>query len=173
MAKNLLQLQWIENSLPESVLKKHMFGGYAYYLHEKLVLVMFEKGGGKSFDGKRYPFELWNGCMFPVEKEVQHKVLEVFPFLVPHPILPKWLYLPLNTEDFDEKIESLLRKVFSPVSLFGVVPKVKRKSSAETKIMDSNIDTRRPRMFGDLKKALKTKSSQRSADKNKKRKAAK
>ncbi|MGZ3772218.1 MAG: TfoX/Sxy family DNA transformation protein [Pseudobdellovibrionaceae bacterium] len=157
MAK-LQQLQWVEELLPLDILKKSMFGGNAYYRDQKLVLVLFEKSGNKNFHGKRFKFELWNGCMFPVEKSLHGEVLALFPFLISHPVLPKWLYLPQDTEDFDDRVEILVRKIFAPKSIFGVIPKEKKakikvseksKGKIQKRSIEEEIDTTQPRMFSD------------------------
>ncbi|WP_413574613.1 TfoX/Sxy family DNA transformation protein [Bdellovibrio sp. HCB290] len=148
MAKEPLELKWIENLLPEEgYRRKSMFGGFAYYLDEKIVLITFEAGNKTN----------WNGCMFPVEHQNQAKALDQFPILTPHPILPKWLYLPIETEGFEEWVSDILRVALRPNSHWGSFPKEKKsagasgKSKAKKVAMDipKNMDTRRPRMFSD------------------------
>ncbi|QDK45685.1 hypothetical protein DOM22_11275 [Bdellovibrio sp. ZAP7] len=150
MAKEPLELKWIENLLPEEgYRRKSMFGGFAYYLDEKIILITFEAGHKSN----------WNGCMFPVEREFQNKALEKFPILNPHPVLPKWLYLPIETEGFDEWVSDILRVALRPNSIWGSIPKEKtksaqgktkgRKATAAKEVITEKIDTRRPRMFSD------------------------
>ncbi|MNK12057.1 hypothetical protein D3C87_301130 [compost metagenome] len=154
MAKEPQELKWIEDLLPEEgYRRKPMFGGFAYYIDEKVVLVTFESLGNRVYRHKTYDFEIWNGCMFPVEKEHQDKAFKKFPFLVSHPVLPKWLYLPIETENFDELVSEVIAQVVRPQSYWGSVPKkkskgAKPKKAAEEKI-SIKIDTRRPRMFSD------------------------
>ncbi|WP_413293763.1 TfoX/Sxy family DNA transformation protein [Bdellovibrio sp. HCB185ZH] len=150
MAKEPLELKWIENLLPEEgYRRKSMFGGFAYYLDEKIILITFEAGHKSK----------WNGCMFPVEHELQSKALQQFPILSPHPILPKWLYLPIETEGFDEWVSDILRVALRPNSIWGSLPKEKskstkgktqgRKTAVAKEVINEKIDTRRPRMFSD------------------------
>jgi hypothetical protein len=169
-----VDLDWFEDLLPEGFLKKRMFGGFAYYLDEKLVLLLFESTGNHQYRGQHYDFEIWNGCMFPVEKENQSEIVKRFPFLISHPILPKWLYLPFETENFDELAESLLRELRRRNPLMGTIPKPKSskrapsgerrgkgKGSSRSLEDEEIIDTRRPKMFSEdsaeevLKKARK------------------
>lgn len=144
MAKEPQELKWIEDLLPEGDFRrKSMFGGFAYYMGEKMVLLIFES------DDKR-----WNGCMFPVEKEFHVQALNKFPQLSPHKILPKWLYLPLNTEGFDEVVSDIIKQVLRPTGFWGTIPKAKVKKGKVTKKVRAEevsvkIDTRRPRMFSD------------------------
>lgn len=151
--KMLEELLWVEELLPDEVLKKHMFGGFAYYHHEKLILVIFENPGDNKYRGSQFDFDLWHGCMFPVERDFHKKALMEFPFLFPHPVLGKWLYLPTQTEDFDEKVRDVLRKVQRPSSFWGTIPKTKSPKVKSSKKLVSTkmekVDTRRPRMFSD------------------------
>lgn len=154
MAKELSELYWVEDLLPEGSIRKRMFGGFSYYLDEKLLLVVFESTGSKVHRGTKYEFEIWNGCMFPAEKEFHPSILEQFPHLVNHPVLPKWLYLPMETEDFEAKVEGILKELRRRNPWFGSYPK--GRSSAKTTGKSKRapepidrIDTRRPRMFSD------------------------
>ncbi|AZZ36198.1 hypothetical protein CIK05_05120 [Bdellovibrio sp. qaytius] len=143
MAKTLNELQWIEDQLPESFNRRAMFGGVAYYDGPFLKLLLFE---GSS--------ERWNGCMFPAEKEHHPKLLKQFPFLVNHSILPKWLYLPLSDENFEDNAKKVVRELSKPQTLWGTIPD--RKKKAEKKLTKplkiekvSPTDMRKPRMFRD------------------------
>lgn len=103
-----------------------MFGGIGYYFNDRLIVTLFNFSGNKSFKGKKYKIELWQGAFFPVEKQHQPSVIEQFPFLSPHPILGKWLYLPLQTDEFIDQVEQVLPYLLRPGSLFGTVPKKKK-----------------------------------------------
>ena len=147
MAKEPGELKWIEDLLPEDgYRRKAMFGGFSYYIDEKMILLMFES------DDKR-----WNGVMFPVDKEFHPQALGKFPELTEHSILPKWLFLPLETEGFDELVSDILREVLRPNSFWGTIPKGKgKKTTTEKKKKDkllegisARMDTRTPRMFSD------------------------
>lgn len=153
MAKEPGELKWIEELLPEErYRRKSMFGGFSYYIDEKIILLIFES------DDKR-----WNGVMFPVERELQPQALSKFPQLFPHVILPKWLYLPLNTEGFEELIPDILREVLRPNSFWGSIPKPKNKKgkkeipkskskksgTGKDDGISAKMDTRRPRLFSD------------------------
>lgn len=145
MAKILTNLNWVEELLPKDVLRKPMFGGFAYYLENKLVLVIFESTGSRSYKNKKFKFELWNGCMFPVEREYHADIQKKYTYLINHPVLPKWFYLPLDTEDFDQNVEQLIKEIKKHNVKFGVIPKQKK-----SKInIDLSIDTSKPRMFSE------------------------
>jgi hypothetical protein len=152
MAKELENLYWIEDLLPQDIQRRRMFGGFAYYAAEKLMLLMFESLGNTSYHGEKYDFEIWNGCMFPVEKDLQPQVLKSYPYLISHPVLPKWLYLPAEAEDFEGLVQPLLREIRRKSELFGTIPNSKKTSKKKLKadVEDEEIlDTSRPTMFSD------------------------
>ncbi|MGZ3692241.1 MAG: TfoX/Sxy family DNA transformation protein, partial [Pseudobdellovibrio sp.] len=147
MAKELAELYWIGELLPSNIVRKSMFGGFAYYLDTKLVLLLFESTGSKKYKNQAYDFELWNGCMFPAEKENHAKIKNKFSFLINHPILPKWLYLPLETENFEDNVRKVLREIRKQSPLFGTTPKAKQKKMKSSPNVKLNL--KRPRMFSD------------------------
>lgn len=153
MAKEPSELKWVESLLPEDFRRRPMFGGFSYYVGEKMVLALFESTqGSRSYKGQVYDFDLWRGCMFPVEKEYQDQALRRFPFLHNHPILPKWLYLPVETEGFDDLLTEVMAQATKPTGYWGAIPTRKAKK-ANRKVREekipANLDTRTPRMFSD------------------------
>ena len=164
MGKEPQELKWIETLLPEDGFRrKSMFGGWAYYIDDRIVMLIFENPGDYKYQKKTYKFEVWNGCMFPVEHEHHEKALKQFPELVNHPVLPKWLYLPLHTEGFDELVSEVLNQAVKTTGFWGSTPKGKAKKGKAQKPVKlekipTNIDTRKPRMFSDepAEQVLKT-----------------
>lgn len=144
MANELNNLQWVEENLPRMHQRKRMFGGFGYYLDEKLILVVFETYGNKAYRGQKFDFEIWNGCMFPVEKDLHHEVLQNFPFLINHPVLPKWLYLPAESEDFENNADLILKELRRRNTWFGTFPKQKK---PKIKKSIGRINMRVPQMF--------------------------
>lgn len=153
MPKKLNELDWIEDLLPPDIVRKHMFGGFAYYLQNKMVLAIFESVGDRSYKDKHYDFDIWNGCMFPCEREQHTEILKKYPFLVNHPVLPKWLYLPVQNETFEANAETLLKEIRRRSPLFGVIPKEKKKSAKVNRkknLQDEKITQfKKPSMFRD------------------------
>lgn len=154
MAKTLQELQWVADLLPENFLRRAMFGGFAYYDNLLLKLVIFEGGTETSYRGIQYNFEIWNGCMFPAEKEYHAQLLKKYPFLVNHPILPKWLYLPVKTENFDDLIEKVIKDIQRPNTVWGTLSDRKKKSLHGSKKAEkiekvSTQAMRKPQMFRD------------------------
>ncbi len=132
-----------------------MFGGFAYYIDQKIFLTIFENEGDFVFKNETFDFEIWNGCLFPIEKEFHPKAFQKFPFLKNHPVLKKWLYLPLKTENFDDCVIQILKDILKPNSFWGVRVKPKNKSKkTKSRLRNQKIsakDLRTPKMFSDKK----------------------
>lgn len=150
MAKRLENLDWIEDLLPKSIVRKAMFGGFAYYVEQKMVLAIFEDEKTRTYKNKTAKYAIWNGCMFPVEKHLHPEILEKYPFLTNHPVLPKWLYLAAESENFENNVEEIIVQIRKRNEKFGVIPKSKNKTTTQVKKTKfEKIDTRKPRMFSD------------------------
>ncbi|HVT72026.1 MAG TPA: hypothetical protein VHD61_02740 [Lacunisphaera sp.] len=109
--------QWLWEPLerdPAFVLRS-MFGAKAVYLDGKLMLC-FSAGE-----------EPWDGLLVCTD-QARHGALQAdFPALVPHRILPKWLYLSGNTDAFDRVAPQLVALARSRDPRLGVVPAPKRR----------------------------------------------
>lgn len=95
---------------------RRMFGGLAAYLGEKIVLVLFEREDDTD----------WNGILFPTTRESHEAIIREFDSLVPHSILPKWLYLPMSAADFESTTERIARLIARGDPRFGVVAEKKK-----------------------------------------------
>ena len=90
--------QWLWEPLeadPTFVLRP-MFGGCAAYLDGRLMLY---------FTAKEEP---WRGVLVCTERRHQESLGRDFAGLAPHPILPKWLYLPENADRFESQAERIV-----------------------------------------------------------------
>lgn len=146
MDQLLRNLAWIEEMLPAEVIPKKMLGGIGYYLDEKLILILVESSRTREHKGILYPFEIWNGCFFPIEKIKQNKVWSLYPNLENHPVKKNCLYLPADAQDIEEYIKLLLREIKKRNPLFGIMIKLKSQQG-EFKIDSEAMDTSKPILF--------------------------
>ena len=126
--KKPFTLEWVFDPLRDNPTfrSKRMFGGLAAYFMDRLVMVLTESPGEKSYRGKDYSMEIWNGILFPTERGYHEELVRDFPALMPHPVLGKWLYLPFCQEDFEEMAIRLGELVLSEDPRFGVLSAKKR-----------------------------------------------
>src|SRR5262245_30463590 len=75
---------------------RSMFGARAAYLDGRMVL---------CFCAGEEP---WRGVLVCTEREHQPALQAEFPVLTPHPILPKWLYLPESADTFERIAQRLV-----------------------------------------------------------------
>ena len=118
--QDLRNMLWIEELLPAEVISKRMHGGVGYYLDDNLVLILVEASRSRDYKGRNYPFEIWNGCLFPVVPIKQTVVWSKFNSLENHPASKHWLYLPADTEAFEEEIKNLIKELKKRNPLFGI-----------------------------------------------------
>ena len=115
--------QWLWEPLetdPSFVLRP-MFGGKALYLDGKLMLYFTAKA------------EPWCGVLVATGRSFHPLLLVDFPELTPHPILPKWLYLPESADSFERSATRLVALARRRDPRLGVLPKPKRRSPARAK----------------------------------------
>lgn len=108
-----------------SFYQKKMFGGLAAYLDGRMVMVLVEDPGERSYREKSWDYDIWNGIMLPTEKAYQRSLMEEFKGLKPHPVLGKWLYLRGDDDDFETKARSLAECIAARDERIGIEPKVR------------------------------------------------
>ncbi len=91
-----------------------MFGSQACYFNGLLVLVLSDKA------------EPWRGVLVPCEREQHPAIVREFATLAPHPILPKWLYLPESVASFERDAERIVAHIQRLDPRFGIVPPARR-----------------------------------------------
>lgn len=95
---------------------RSMFGTKTVYLDGKLMLC-FSAGE-----------EPWRGMLVCTDHPQQPPLRADFPELRPHPILPKWLYLPEANDRFETVAAQLVRLARERDPRIGVVPRPKKRS---------------------------------------------
>ncbi len=120
-------LKWLAEPLLDepSLISKPMFGALAYYLRGMLVLVLSDR------------MPPWKGVLLPTEREFHPALISDFPALAPHPILGKWLYLPVTAEDFESIAADIVQAISEGDPRIGVEPKPKKKKRADKKRKNS------------------------------------
>lgn len=119
-------LMWIEDQLPPGVEAIPKHGGMAYYQDQKMILILVEERDGTSeHKGVTYPFEIWNGAIFPIEYRKQSAFFLKYSFLENHPANKDWLYIPANTDSFEEEVKQLIREIHRQNPLLGTAVKFK------------------------------------------------
>jgi hypothetical protein len=118
-ARVIHPLQWLWEPLESdpTFLLRSMFGAKAVYLDGRLVLCFCH--------GK----EPWRGLLVCTERENHASLLAELPTLAPHPILPKWLYLPLSLTEFDRVATRLVQLSRQRDRRIGIIPPVRKKKT--------------------------------------------
>lgn len=95
-----------------------MFGIKVAYLDGKLVL---------GFAARTAP---WKGVLVGTERGHHPALVAEFPSLLPHPILPKWLYLPEFADDFESAAQRLVAMAARRDPRIGITPKPRKQVRA-------------------------------------------
>ncbi len=116
-------LLWLAEPLQDdpSYLDKAMFGGRAVHYGGRFVLYLSWKE------------EPWRGVLVPTEREHQPALIAEFPALAPHPVLPRWLYLPEAAPTFEADAARLVALIRRLDPRLGVVPGASAKKPAKTR----------------------------------------
>jgi hypothetical protein len=94
-----------------------MFGTKAAYVGGKLAL---------CFSARREP---WHGVLVATDHCHHESLRHEFSNLLPHPILPKWLYLPDASPRFEATVTKLVEAVRRRDPRIGIEPKPRRARS--------------------------------------------
>ena len=98
-----------------------MFGSKAVYLDGKLMA---------AFIAKEEP---WRGMLVCTERSHHAQLVAEFPALSPHPILPKWLYLPERADNFERTAARLVELARRRDPRIGVTPQPKKGSKTKSR----------------------------------------
>lgn len=115
-ARRVHRYAWLWEPLEQdaSFVLGAMFGTKVAYLDGRLML---------CFSAKEEP---WRGVLVCTERASHASLLAEFRALSPHPILPKWLYLPESADDFERVAERLVALATRRDPRIGVAPKGKK-----------------------------------------------
>ncbi|UXR66085.1 hypothetical protein EZJ49_07460 [Bdellovibrio bacteriovorus] len=120
MKNGLNEFLWIEELLPAGTESAPKHGGMAYYLDMKLIMILVENPESTyEHKGVTYPFQIWNGCILPVEYRKQNAFFLKFSFLENHPANKDWLYIPAESENFEDEVRQFVREITKRNPLLG------------------------------------------------------
>lgn len=123
-AKRVHPYQWLWEPLEDDAgfMLRAMFGGKSAYLDGKLML---------HFTAGEEP---WRGVLVCTFHEHQASLIAEFPELAPHPILPKWLYLPEADDHFERvaaRLVALARRRDPRLGVVGAAKKKRKRSGVK------------------------------------------
>ena len=109
--------EWLWEPLADDAtfVLRAMFGAKAVYLDGKLML---------CFCAGEEP---WRGVLACTSREHHASLRADFPELTPHPILPKWLYLPESTDRFETAASRLVALARRRDPRLGVIPQPRKR----------------------------------------------
>ena len=112
--------EWLWEPLEADVtfVLRSMFGAKAAYLDGKLML---------CFCASEEP---WRGVLVCTDRTRHPALLAEFPVLSPHPVLPKWLYLPESADRFEPLATRLVVLARRRDPRLGVLPKPRKSRQA-------------------------------------------
>lgn len=122
------------------IVTRPMFGCLAIYYQGLNVALLANETGTKTYRETIYPFDLWDGVLLPTSREHHRSLQTDFNDLVVHPVLGKWLYLPQQTEGFEDILETLVRLIRRNDPRFGIVPQAKAKKNQQRRTRPSNTN---------------------------------
>ncbi len=129
--KEFENLQYFEGLQEDpSFSTKSMFGCLAVYYGGLNVALLASDPGSNTYRNEVFDFDLWDGILIPTDRVHHASLLKEFPELKIHPVLGKWLYLPQQTEGFEEILMRLIRKIKLTDPRFGILPKSRAKKKA-------------------------------------------
>ena len=111
------RLAWLWEPLEADVTFElgSMFGTKVVFIGGRLVL---------CFATKEEP---WRGLLVCTDRVHQESLMNDFPGISPHPVLPKWLYLPESHLRFERTAERLVEAVRQRDPRIGIVPGQKKR----------------------------------------------
>jgi hypothetical protein len=122
-----------ELSSDDSFFVKKFFRGLSIYFCGRAVAYLSNRPGDRSFRGKDYRIEIWNGCLIPTHRERHAELLRSIKGSVIHPVIEKWIYLPQNSEHFEDSMVQLVNMIKNKGLLIGIEADLKPKKARSTK----------------------------------------
>jgi hypothetical protein len=116
-------------SVHDSFYLRKFFRGLSIYVFGKAVAYLSDRPGDRSFRGKKYKLDIWNGCLVPTKREHHPELLKSIKGTLVHPVIEKWLYLPCSSEHFEDSMIQLVEMIKQKDPLIGIEPELKPKKT--------------------------------------------
>jgi len=118
---------------------KKMFGGLACYYRGLMVACLMEGDyDDVIWKKKRYSFPLWRGLLIPTDFGYQATLMAELKGTQPHPVLGKWLYLPLESDEYEESAKRYIALLTKGDERIGIIPGLRRKKTLKKKSSKKN-----------------------------------
>ena len=114
-----------------SLIYKPMFGGLAVYFNGLMVACLMEDPAQHTYKDKKADYPIWFGMLICTSHEYHESLIEDFPELFPHPVLPKWLYLRMLDDEADFRLSArkIINRIYKLDPRIGIVPKKRKKKT--------------------------------------------
>ena len=108
---------------------KKMFGGLSVYYNGFMIGCLTESPDEYQYRGVQYDHPIWYGLLLPTDYAHHQSLLKDFPLLQQHPVLKKWLYLPMKDDEanFRKEARKIILKIVKGDLRFGIEPKARKK----------------------------------------------
>jgi hypothetical protein len=113
---------------------RKMFGGLACYFGGLMVLVLVEIPGDTTWNKKDYGREIWNGILILSHREVIEALRKDLPGTEIHPVISKWLYLPLTAKSYEKTAQRLMALILNRDNRIGVIPSLRKPKTGGKKM---------------------------------------
>lgn len=121
------------------------FRGLSIYCFGRAVAYISNRPGDRSFRGKNYRIEIWNGCLIPTIRDHHAELLRSIKGTVVHPVIEKWLYLPQHSEHFEDSMVQIVNMIKGKSLLIGIDAQLKPTRARPSKSKSSsNKKSRKP-----------------------------
>jgi len=106
---------WEPLEMEASFVLRPMFGSKAAYLEGRILFCFVVREE-----------EPWRGVLVCTDRAHHESLCAEFPSLAPHPVLPKWLYLPESVATFERDATRLVKLAQKRDPRLGVIPKPRK-----------------------------------------------
>ena len=104
---------------PDFYFQKYI-GGLLIFIHGKRMVWLCEKPGIKRWRKKVFKKDIWNGCLIASLSHCRESLLKTLPGSHVHPVISDSIYLPRDSENYEESMLKLIELIHGKSPLVGV-----------------------------------------------------